>query len=246
MSVWMDEMRTRKWLSLFGLVLSAALASSAQATTLTTGGASIAYDLAVWAGYGLSLERVIGADGNALPVGPVAGEDLLDTTLGGPVNPGFYGLNPQGIDVTPLEPRRAAPVTSFTYDVGTLPASASGDIALAGVTRWSVDPLFGGGSLLIGDFSLAYAAGVWQLSNNIDFQGVVFTLGDAVLTTGPGDAFSVSGSLIGTAFLGFLLPGAEGLDFGDFTFSSVPEPSASALLVLLAAVLPVARRMRIR
>ena len=234
-------------------VLAAALVASslpiaASATTLTAGQATIAFDLATWATFGLTLNNFTGADGNALPVGPVAGEDLLDTSLDGFANPQTYTLNPPGVDVTP-DPRRSAPPTSFTYDassVATLLASASGNISLAGVSRWTVDPDLGGGQLVFGDFSLAYngSASRWELTNNIDFPVVVFWLGSAQETVGPGDDFSVSGDLIGAPLLSALLPGAVGQDFGTFTFTTVPEPSTTAMLTLGIGVLLTARLSR--
>jgi len=201
----------------------AAYGADSHAAALTTGRAYVSFDFAVFAEWGLRLEAFIDADGNALPVGPVSGDDLLDTAIGEIVDPEVYTLNPPGVDVTPLEPRRRAPPTAFSYDVSTLPGSASGPIALAGVSRWVVDAAHGGGKLLLGDYALSWnaAASQWQLSNYIDFSVVTFTLANVQTTTGPGDAFSVSGDLIASSFLGLLLPGAAGRDFGHFTFSTI-------------------------
>lgn len=200
-----------------------AFAHAASAATVTTGRAYISFDLDVFAEWGLTFKSFIDADGNDLRVGPVAGEDLLDTTIGVIESPQVHTLNPPGVDVTPLETRRRAPPTGFTYDVATLPASASGPIALAGVSRWLVSPEWGGGPLLFGDYALAWnaAASRWELSNYIDYSVVAFTLASVQMTTGPGDAFSVSGDLIGSSFLALLLTGAAGRDFGRFTFSTI-------------------------
>lgn len=232
-----------------GVVLAVGLPGfGARASTISDAQASISFGLSVWASFGLTPSTSISAAGNNLPVGPGPGEDLLDTPGTGFLNPQPFTLNPYGVDVTPA-PRRLAPPTSFTYDasdVPTLLATASGNISLAGVTRWAVLPDLGGGQLLLGDYSLAYNAGGsrWELSNNIDFPGVAFFIGDAQVTTGPNGVFSVSGNLIGAPFLGVLLAGSVGQDFGDFSFSAVPEPSTAALLTFGMAILAGHRRQR--
>lgn len=249
-----DAFRGPGWFVAFpgrvhGLVLLACLmpAAPSKATTLVDGQASIEFHLSTWAGFGLTLNNFTGASGNALPVGPAAGtnNDLLDTNDGGFANPAIYTLNAPGVDVTP-DPRRQSPVTSFSYD-GSSPAallaSASGNIGLAGVTRWTVDPDLGGGQLVFGDYSLAYNSGDdrWELSNNIDFAVVAFWILNETLTTGAGDAFTLTGDLIGAPLLGLLIPGAIGQDFGNITFTapptSVPEPGAGLLLGSLGCAL---------
>lgn len=222
------------------------LSGPGAATTLTDGQATITFDSAVWGAFGLTLNNTIGAAGNTLPVGPTAGEDLLDTAGSGVANPQTYTLNPFGVDVTP-DPRRTAPVTSFTYDASSpaaLLASAAGNISLAGVSRWTVSPTFGGGQLVFGDYSLAYNSGAarWELSNGIDFPVVAFLLGSPQVTTGPNGSFTVSGDLIGAPLLGALLAGAAGQDFGSFSFTGVPEPAGAVLLAAGVAVLAASRR----
>jgi len=200
-------------------------ASVADAASVSSGQATISFDTDVWAEFGLTLNSYIGSAGNPLRVGPVAGEDLLDTTIGSITSPQVYTLNPPGVDVTPLEPRRTAPPTGFSYNVATLPAGAAGNIALAGVSRWTVAPDLGGGQLLFGDYGLAYNAGAgrWELSNYIDFPVVVFYLANVQLVTGPGDAFALTGDLIGAPLLNVLLDGALGHRFGRFAFSTLGQ-----------------------
>jgi len=228
------------------------LPARGDAAALSDGHATITFDVGVWAAFGLTPNAWIGPTGDALPVGPDSGPDLLDTAGAPFANPQAYPLNPPGVDVTP-DPRRSAPATSFTYvatDVATLHATASGDLAFAGISRWTVDPDLGGGQLLFGDYALAWnaASGRWELSNYIDFPVVTFWIGDPIETTGPGDAFSVSGDLIGSPLLNILLAGALGQDFGDFEFVTAPEPSAAAAcpLAALALACMAARRVRRR
>ena len=232
-------------------VLGAALganAPSATAASVSEGEALLTLDLGVWTEFGLTPETWIGPAGDALPVGPDTGEDLLDTPGEGFANPQAHPVNPVGVDVTP-DPRRTAPPTDFTYtatDVATLRATATGAIALAGVSRWVVSPDLGGGRLLFGDYALSWNASDqrWELANYIDFPVAVFWIGDPVETVGPGDDFSVSGDLIGSPFLNILLDGAFGRDFGEFEFATlVPEP-AHALSCLVAAAALAALRHR--
>ena len=226
------------------LVLAAAPCPPSDAASLTKGRATVRFHLPVWAEFGLTPNSWIGPAGNDLPVGPSAGEDLLDTEGEGFANPQLYPLNPPGRQLTP-DPRRTAPATSFVYDPtspATLRATANGNIALAGVSRWTVDPDLGGGQLLFGDYALAWNAadGRWELSNYIDFPVATFWIGDPVETTGPGNAFSVSGDLIGSPYLNILLDGALGHDFGDFEFEATAVPEPARVLSLLAGALVLA------
>lgn len=233
----------------FALLLAQAPACSvAEAAAIETGEVSITFDVDVWAEFGLTPNAWIGSAGDALPVGPHADEDLLDTVGESFANPQAYPVNPVGVTLTP-DPRRSSPPTSFTYeatDVATLHATATGDIAFAGISRWSVDPDLGGGQLLFGDYSLAWngVEGRWELSNHIDFPVATFWIGDPV-ESAAGDAFSVSGDLIGSAYLNILLDGALGRDFGELTFAtSVPEAGSAGSSGVAALVLAGLRRRR--
>jgi hypothetical protein len=59
-------------------------------------------------------------------------------------------------------------------------------------------------------------AGTWELVNRIDFPLTTFTLGNAQVTTAPGQRFTVTGDLVGSPALALLLGDALGRDFGDF------------------------------
>jgi len=191
--------------------------------TLGEAEATVRFDRQKWAAAGLTQNSFIGAEGNGLPVGPVDGEDLLDVPAPPDFDPDLaflHTLNPPGTVYADATRRTQVP-GPFHYDAtspATLLATASGRIGLAGVSRWTVSPDRGGGQLLFGDYELFYngASGTWELVNRIDFPLTTFTLGNAVLTTVPGQAFTLSGDMIGSVALNILLAGGLGEDFGDF------------------------------
>jgi hypothetical protein len=186
--------------------------------------ASFSFDLPVWAGLGLTPNAFIGAEGNGLPVGPAsAATDLLDVPAAGdfdPLAPQVHPGNSPGAAYADAGRRTARP-TSLRYDAAdaaTLLDSLQGEISLAGVSRWTVSPERGGGQLLFGDYNVFYnrVAGTWELVNRIDFPLTTFTLGNAQVTTAPGQRFTVTGDLVGSPALALLLGDALGRDFGDF------------------------------
>lgn len=120
-------------------------------------------------------------------------------------------------------------------------------IGLGGATRWDVNPLLGGGSLIVGDFGLRFSAARvgggrsgLVLTSNVSFTDVVFAdIGNANISV-VGSALTITGDLLisdGLIALGF--PAATyGADIGDFSLSAnlVPAPGALALLALVPAV----------
>lgn len=161
-----------------------------------------------------------------------------------------YGVN--GASVTNLTGRNSQP-TSFSFDPSDVIGTASGAIGLGGVDRWQVNPLVGGGSLILGDLTLSYDASRvagsisgWVLTNHFDLiVAPAYDLANVTLTAGPG-YLSLSGDvLISPEFALFLLnsPADLGKDLGDFHFVATPEPSTALLLTLgLGAVARMARR----
>lgn len=124
-------------------------------------------------------------------------------------------------------------------------------IGFGGATRWDVNPLFGGGSLIVGDFGLRYSAARvgggrsgLVLTSNVSFTDVVFAdIGNANISV-VGSVLSITGDLLisdGLIALGFPA-GTYGADIGDFSLSAnlVPAPGAIAVLALA----PIARRRR--
>ena len=150
-----------------------------------------------------------------------------------------FGINP----TTPLtDPTgRTLQVTTFSYSPLDLTGTAAGQIGVGGATRWTVDPLAGGGLFVLGDYSVSYDAsrvgGVysgWFLKNNFDLNLVAFDLGN-VTTTVSADGFKLSGDLIVKPLSPLTLFGfTGGKDYGDISISaqSVPEPSVYALVAV--------------
>lgn len=220
----------------FGLALIPV--DRADAIALSGGRGTMTFDHAVWAEFGLTINNFVGAEANGLVVGPASGIDLLDVATA----PGFTAAGPHlyavnGPGTVFADPsRRTQNPTNFSYDAttpATLVATASGQIALAGVSRWTVSPDFGGGQLVFGDYNLIYnaTASRWELVNHIDFPSVAFTLANVVTTTGPNGAFSITGDMIGSPILNLLLAGAFGRDFGEFRFET-PAPAPPNVPVL--------------
>ncbi|MFO0687845.1 MAG: PEP-CTERM sorting domain-containing protein [Myxococcota bacterium] len=163
-----------------------------------------------------------------------------------------YGIN--GASVSNLALRNSQP-TSFTFDPSDVVGTAIGSIGFGGVDRWQVNPLVGGGVLVIGDFSLAYdssravgAASGWILYNHFDFLFPAFDLGNVALTAGP-DSLSLSGDVLvtpefATVFLNS--PGDSGRDVGNFSLLATPEPSTAIFVGLGLSALASTRRRALR
>ncbi len=246
---------------LLALTLAAgASLSSARGATLVTGSAVIDFDSTSWSSLAggaavpgfeaLVLDEVFD---QAEATARTAAQILSDEVEASPSYTGHvFAMN--GTTVTNLAGRTAQP-TTFGFDPGAL-TGHTGAIGLGGVTRWAINPALGGGSVVAGDFTLAYDAtrslvggSGWAITNNILPASVVFDLSN-VTTSASGGTLTISGDLsLSYEVANFLLstPANQGLDMGDFTFTGtfVPEPS-SAALVGLAVAGGVARRRRSR
>ena len=124
-------------------------------------------------------------------------------------------------------------------------------IGFGGATRWAINPLFGGGGLLLGDFGLRYSASRvgggrsgLVLTSNVSFTDVAFAdIGNAIISVS-GSVLTITGDLLisdGLIAVGFPA-GTLGTDIGDFSLTAnlVPAPGALALLALA----PLGRRRR--
>jgi MYXO-CTERM domain-containing protein len=139
-------------------------------------------------------------------------------------------------------------------------ASGGEQIGFGGMTRWLVDPAFGGGKLLFGDWGLRYSparAGTLAgsttnvrsglvLTSNIDFLNATFVdIGNASISVA-GDTLTITGDMLvsnGLVALGF--PSSNlGLDVGDFTLTATLAPAPGAAALLGAGGLVALRRRR--
>jgi len=154
-----------------------------------------------------------------------------------------YGVNPTTPLVDPAG--RNLQETTFSYDESNLTLTATGQIGLGGVSRWDVDPLFGGGVFVLGDYALTYSAGTWRLQNNVSFPAPSFFLSSPSLTSVSDTGFTLSGNLFAdSGLIGFGFNGT--VSYGTFSMvaTAIPEPSVVALLLLAAGGGVVASRRR--
>ena len=243
----MPFLTSSRWVRFLPL-LGLATMVSARADVLVNGEAKIDFQKAAWdtlaggasaPGFeALTLDETFDQAAAASRTGA---QILSDEIVASPSYVGLkYAMN--GAQVTNLEGRTAQP-TDFQFSPDNLTAH-TGDIGLGGISRWTVNPLLGGGKLAFGDFTLRYdAARVavggsgWHLVGNIAPAGTLFDLVN-VSTSTAGNSLSISGDLVVSfEVANFLLatPGDQGKDVGDFRFtatSTVPEPSTVALLML--------------
>lgn len=239
-------------------VLGILTAVPTRASSLVSGSGTFNFDPAAWASVAgganlagfeaLKLDEVFDQSAASARTGA---QILSDEIVANPSTSGIvFGMN--GPSVNNLALRYSKP-TDFSFDPGNL-TGHTGVIGLGGVTRWSVNPLLGGGELLFGDFTLSYDASReqvggtgWNLKANIAPAGVAFDLFN-VNAAVVGNTLTISGDL-GLSFevanFLFVTPSDQGKDMGDFTFvgSAVPEPGTSAWMAALAcAVFAVGRR----
>ena len=187
-------------------------------------------------------------------------------------NPGStvsWAINPVG---TPSPAGRQIQGSNLTIDptdvLGTWTSGSDSGVFLSGgeqigfggMTRWGVNPAFGGGTLLFGDWGLRYsssragtAAGAsgnirsgLVLTSNIDFPNATFAdIGNLSILVN-GNQMSITGDLlVSDALIALGFPQANlGLDVGDFSLTAtlVPAPGAAALLGLGGLI--AARRRR--
>lgn len=248
------------------LAQAAALAllvtTSLRADTLVSGSGMFDFDSAAWASVagganvpGFEALTLDEAFNQAAANARTGAQILADEVVANPAYTGIsFDLN--GPSVSNLTGRTAQP-TDFSFTPGNLTAH-TGAIGLGGVTRWTVNPLLGGGGLLFGDFTLSYdvsrqlVGGTgWALKGNIAPAGVAFDLQN-VTTSTVGNTLTISGDLgLSWEVANFLFatPGDQGKDMGNFTFTgvtAVPEPTAYAWMAAGACVLFAAARRSFR
>ena len=175
--------------------------------------------------YGTNVETATGAE---LLAG--IGGDVINIPGSGLVS---LGANVNGLSVTSPAGGRARQSTNLDVDFANVLATwgAGERIGIDSVLRTEVNPLFGGGVIGIGDYSLENAGGTLTLFNNLSFRANAFTLGNASFTD-LGNGFSLTGDLLVGTDLTTLTGVATGTNVGSFsmTTTAVPEPSSFALL----------------
>ena len=162
----------------------------------------------------------------------------VESTLAGDVF-SFTGLQ-FGVNTgAPASPAgRAIQNTTMTYDVSNLTGTVAGQVGLGGVDRWTY---FGTNNFVMGDYSLEFSASRavgaksgWYLENHYTFGMIAFDLAN-VNTVIDGDNFTLTGDLFvapefatnfGAFSDGSLVAGA---DYGNFSFTTAPEPSRALL-----------------
>jgi len=228
--------------------------TSVNADTLLSGTATIDYDKtagdSLASGFGPTPVLTLGAFFNQADANARTQTQLMtDPNPGGPASytGQVYAMN--SVSVVNLPSRYTQP-TTFNYTPGAL-SSHTGSIGLGGVARFDI---YGGsfGSLLYGDFTLqfdsarSFVGGTgWYLKANIPPAAAAFDLLNVTITEAPG-TFTITGDLgVSYEVANFIYNTPADLlkDVGNFTFTAttVPEPSALALLGI-GALLPLIRR----
>lgn len=251
------QLRIRLSLLLLAFLVSGALPETVRAASITSGALTLDLDAAAFA----SLAGGSPFPGFELLVldehfdeAEAATRDrsaiLADEIDANPSTTGLvFGIN--GASVTNLPGRNAQP-SNFTFDPSDVLATAVGSIGLAGVDRWSVNPLVGGGAFVIGDLSLSYDPGRasgstsgWVLYNHFDFVVPAYDLANVSLVAGT-DFLSLSGDVLISPELALLFlnsPADVGRDVGSFSLVATPEPSTAVLMSLgLGAMSALSRR----
>lgn len=247
---------TFRFISVFALTISLAVALPVRAAcgaVIVGGSAEFMFDnnssLFTGGSGPLILDRLYGtavstvtANDVAASIGgdavwlPPSGLVTLDTLINGPA-----------IDNQPTG--RSRQVTELDVDFSNVLATWGGgeQVGIDAVVRTNVDPGFGGGFLVLGDFSLVNQAGTLTLLNNFQFPADAFTIGNPVFQE-VAEGFTLGGDLLVGNSLSLLTSGvvAAGTDVGSFsmTVSAVPEPSSLLLLVASSIVVITFRRSR--
>lgn len=241
-------------LTMIAVALAMHSAIQCNADTLVSGSATIDYDKSAWdtlaSGIGPTPVLTLGAFFNQSDANARTQAQLMsDPNPSGPVS--YTGLvhAMNGASVVNLPTRYTQP-TTFSFTPGSV-SGHTGSIGLGGVSRLDIFGGFGG-SLLYGDCTLQFDAtrsflggSGWYIKGNIPPVGALFDLLNVNVLETPG-SLSISGDLCVTAEVANFLyntPGDTLKDVGNFTFTAttVPEPSALALLGI-GALLPLIRR----
>ena len=204
------------------LALSMSLAISSfnvTATPVTSGEANISLAPQAWQNLGITIDNVVTSQESLTSsVQTLLQQPAADNFDSQSTDPYTFTLM-MGASPYVDTDRRLAPLTSFTVtgqDNASFETTARGELSLAGVTRWRISPLLGGGRLIIGDLTLRFntQSQRWEISNNIDFPGVIYTIGSPEYNVTE-TQITLSGDIIGDTFLDSMVVGSLNQDLGD-------------------------------
>ena len=238
--------------SLFAIVsLSLVVGPTVHGELITGGNATFVFNnnslLFQGGGGPFIMSRFYGTD-----VDTATGTDITGGIGGDPISVPGSGLVSEGAllnggsVVNPTGRSRQA--TNLDVDFSNVLATWGGgeQAGVDAVLRTTVDPLFGGGTVVLGDFSLINSGGTLVLQNNFTFPSDAFTIGSPVFND-LGGGFSVTGNLLVSTSLSLLTGGfvPVGTNAGTFSMVAVPEPSTMGLVaasVVMGVALRQARR----
>lgn len=219
------------------LVLLGASASS-RATTIIAGNSVISYDQSAF--FVLTNPNFFNASSNSLTYAQIINQSNAGNTVGS-----WTGLDHVINGATlPGGTRSTVALTNFTYTPSNITGTATGQIGLSGITRFTVPPALGGGILTFGDMSLVYNSG-WKIMAAFGWGSPfhAFDVGNVTLVESP-TGFTLAGDLTATpAIAGFYqIDGTKPTGTISLTASAVPEPSSLMMGSLAAAGLLFRRR----
>jgi len=199
--------------------------SSASASLLQSGSATINLDAAMWLSQPFG--HTIGGVYNKADMASMSADDIINAPLGTPSTTGLvydmYGSAPlAGASLDGRAPQE----TTFDY-TGDLSTSAN-RIGLGGAFKTTGTGFTG--QVAYGDFGLEQFSGVWKLTNNLSFPLDMFNLVD-VVTVENADSFTLTANLKAGAFAANFLGLSTTDVLGDISFtgstvSAVPVPAA--------------------
>jgi PEP-CTERM motif len=228
---------------IFSLLLAATLAVgatlSSNAATVVAGGAIISYDQSAF--FVLTDPNFFDASSNNLTYNQVINQANAGNTVGA-----WTGLEHVVNGATlPGGTRSTVAATNFSYTPSNITGTATGQIGLGGITRFSVPPGLGGGILTFGDMSLVYNSG-WKVMAAFGWGSPyhAFDVNNVNLTES-GTGFTLTGDLAATpAIAGFYqIDGTKPTGTINLTASTVPEPSTVVMGAIAICGL-LARRRR--
>ena len=240
-------------------LLMVLLVAHAKAVTILSGTMTTSFDPVAWAGLGISgIDFFNQTTSNGSPRSYIVDSGNAGDSTG--VWSGLqFGVNPASLS---NPSGRSLQTTNLSYNPSDLTGTVTGQIGLGGVPRFAVDPFFGGGIFVLGDFSLQYngsRAGVnlgggeitsgWYLQNHFDFNANAFDLASVTTSNVSSDGFDLSGDMVTTSSSGLLFFGASaGQKYGTFSLhasaTAAPEPSRAVLAAAGFGSLLLTRRRR--